>query len=262
MLNSAAHINADTANTKGTSASINAANTKGSAASVNVDTANTKGSATSVKADTANTKGSASDEEDSWLILYSVKRGGAKGTRGDLCKNPPIDTIARKDPPEGLLNNPSMDVMALEDQSEEGVAVSVAAVAAAPNTTVYHAKYGSGHYCPAGDNEESSDDNSGEDKSLLSHNYIDEGEGGKRPSGVNEESPKDNGEGECLSLGFVLSHEDIDDNDYVDIDINSDSEDKMRSSFPNNLTRSSKLALGGPQARDTTGMMDSKKEAI
>ena len=140
--------------------------------------------------------------------------------------------------------------------------MSVAAVAAAPNTAAYRAKYGSGHYCPAGDNEESSKDDSGEDESLSSHKDINEGEGGKRPSGDNEESSKDNGEGECLLLGFVSSHKDIDDEDYVDIDINSDSEDEMRSSFPKNLTRSSKLALGGPQARDTTGMTDSQKDAI
>ena len=56
------------------------------------------------------------------------------------------------------------------------------------------------------------------------------------------------GELACLS-----PHEDIDDNDCVDIDINSDSEDKMRSCM---------LALGGPQARDTTGMTDSQKDAI
>jgi hypothetical protein len=65
------------------------------------------------------------------------------------------------------------------------------------------------------------------------------------------------GELACLS-----PHEDIDDDDCVDIDINSDSEDKMRSSFPKNLSRVSRLAAGGPQARDTTGMTASQKEAI
>ncbi len=117
-----------------------------------------------------------------------------------------------------------MDGMAWEDQSEEGVAVSVAAVAAAPNTTAYRAKYGSGHYRP-GDNEESSEDYTGENESLSSNDDIDEWEGGKHTSGNNEESSKDNGEGECLSLGFVSSHEDMDGDDYVDIDVNSDSED-------------------------------------
>ena len=64
-------------------------------------------------------------------------------------------------------------------------------------------------------------------------------------------------------LGSLSSHEDINDNDYVDIDINSDSEDKMRSSFSKNLSSVSKLvAVGSPQARDTTGMTDSQKEAI
>jgi hypothetical protein len=58
MLNSAARINADTANTKGDAASGNAANTKGIASRINADTANTKGSAASVNA--ANTKGSVS----------------------------------------------------------------------------------------------------------------------------------------------------------------------------------------------------------
>ncbi len=80
-------------------------------------------------------------------------------------KNPPIDTIAWKDPPESLLNNPPMAVMAQEDQSEEGLAVSVATVAAAPNTTAYLAKYGSGHYRP-GDNEESSEEYTGDIESL------------------------------------------------------------------------------------------------
>ena len=98
---------------------------KGSAASVNANTANTKGSAASV------------NEEDSWLVLYSANRGAAKGTRGYLRKNPPIDTITRKDPPKGLLsvtrNNPQTDVMAREDLPEEGAAVSVAAVAACSN---------------------------------------------------------------------------------------------------------------------------------
>ena len=64
-------------------------------------------------------------------------------------------------------------------------------------------------------------------------------------------------------LGSLSSHEDINDNDYVDIDINSDSEDEMRSSFSKNLSSVSKLvAVGSPQARDTTGMTDSQKEAI
>ena len=103
---------------------------KGSAASVNTNTANTKGSAASV------------NEEDSWLVLYSVNRGAAKGRRGDLRKNPPINTIARKDPPEGLFsfarkNPPTEDVMAREDLPEEGAAVSVAIVAADTNTTAY-----------------------------------------------------------------------------------------------------------------------------
>ena len=179
-------------------------------------------------------------------------------------KNPPIDTIVwkdRKDPPEGLLNNPPMDGMAWEDQSEEGVTVSVAAVAAAPNTTAYRAKYGSGHYRP-GDNEESSEDYTGENESLSSNDNIDEWEGGKHTSGNNEESSKDNGEGECLSLGFVSSHEDMDGDDYVDIDVNSDSEDEMRSSFPKNSNRLSKLVVDGPQARDTSGMTASQKDAV
>ena len=129
----AASINADTANSKGRAASINAdtANTKGSTASINADTANTKGSAASI------------NEEDTWLVLYSVNRGVAKGMRGVLHKNPPIDTIARKDPPKGLLNvtrnNPPMDVMAREDLPEEGAAVSVAAVAKIPDKKQYPA---------------------------------------------------------------------------------------------------------------------------
>ena len=146
---------------------------KGSFACANTNTANNtkKGSAASINADTANTKGSSAsvNEEDSWLVLYSVNRGAAKGRRGDLRKSPPIDTIARKDPPEGILsvtrNNPPMDVMAREDLPEEGAAVSVAAVAAAPNTTAYLAKYGSGHYRP-GDNEESSEEYTGDIESL------------------------------------------------------------------------------------------------
>ena len=73
-----------------------------------------------------------------------LNKGSAASVNAKLRKNLPIDTIARKDLPKGLLsvtrNNPPID--------EEGADVSVATVAAAPNTTVYLAKYGSGHYCP------------------------------------------------------------------------------------------------------------------
>ncbi len=53
---------------------------------------------------------------------------------------------------------------------------------------------------------------------------------------------------------------DIDDDDYVDID--SELEDKKRTSFPKNTNLSRQLLVGGPQARDTTGMTDSQKEAV
>jgi hypothetical protein len=119
---------------KGSTASVSAktANTKESTVSINANTANTKGSAASVNAYTANTKGSATsvNEEDSWLVLYIVNRGAAKGTRGDLRKNPTINTITRS----VTCNNPPMDVMARDDL--DGAAVSVATFAAAPNTTV------------------------------------------------------------------------------------------------------------------------------
>jgi hypothetical protein len=82
-----------------------------------------------------------------------------------------------------------------------------------------------------------------------------EGKGGDEsqhePEGEGDESP---------SLGFLSSHEDIDDDDYVDIDDNS--EDEMRSSFLKNSNRLGNLVCGGPQARDTTGMTDSEKYAI
>jgi hypothetical protein len=45
---------------------------------------------------------------------------------------------------------------------------------------------------------------------------------------------------------------DIDDDDYVDID--SDSEDEARTSFPKNKKLSKNLIIGGPQPTDTTGM--------
>ena len=45
---------------------------------------------------------------------------------------------------------------------------------------------------------------------------------------------------------------DIDDDDYVDID--SDSEDEARTSFPKNKKPSKNLIIGGPQPTDTTGM--------
>ena len=71
----------------------------------------------------------------------SSLKGSAASVNAKLRKNLPIDTIARKDLPKGLLsvtrNNPPID--------EEGADVSVATVAAAPNTTAYLAKYGSGH---------------------------------------------------------------------------------------------------------------------
>ena len=70
-----------------------------------------------------------------------LNKGSAASVNAKLRKNLPIDTIARKDLPKGLLsvtrNNPPID--------EEGADVSVATVAAAPNTTTYLAKYGSGH---------------------------------------------------------------------------------------------------------------------
>ncbi len=53
---------------------------------------------------------------------------------------------------------------------------------------------------------------------------------------------------------------DIDDDNYVDID--SESEDENCTSFPKNTNPVRKLVVGGPQARDTTGMMDSQKAAV
>jgi hypothetical protein len=58
----------------------------------------------------------------------------------------------------------------------------------------------------------------------------------------------------------LFSNMDSDDSNYVDID--SESEDENCTSFPKNKNLMRKLLLGGPQPRDTTGMMDSKKEAI
>ncbi len=51
-----------------------------------------------------------------------------------------------------------------------------------------------------------------------------------------------------------------DDDDYVDID--SDSEEDMRSSFPRDNCSKKNLIAGGPQARDTTGMTESEKEEV
>ncbi len=116
-----------------------------SAASINADTANTKGSAASVYV--ANTKGDGMG-------------GSVRGRCRCVC----------------------------------------AAVAAAPNTTAYVAKYGSGHYRP-GDNEESFEDDSGE------------GEGTEGDYNDYNGYDKDIG-GE---LGSLSSHEDIDDDDCVDI---------------------------------------------
>ena len=47
---------------------------------------------------------------------------------------------------------------------------------------------------------------------------------------------------------------DIDDEDYVDIDIDSNSEDGMRSSFPREKNPSKNLVIGGPQPRSTKCM--------
>ena len=140
--------------------------------------------------------------------------------------------------------------MAWKVLPEEGAAVSVATVAAASNTTAYIAKYGGGHYHP-GDNEESSKDASGEGKGIEGKGYI---------LGATDYNDYDENYGG--ELGSLSSHKDIDDDDYVDIDINSDLEDEMHFSFPKNVSRASKLVVGGPQARDMTGMMDSQKEAI
>ena len=46
----------------------------------------------------------------------------------------------------------------------------------------------------------------------------------------------------------------IDDKDYVDIDIDSDLEDEMHSSFPREKSLSKNLVIGGPQAQSTKGM--------
>ena len=164
--------------------------------------------------------------------------------------NPPGDTIARKDPPEKIVHNPAMAVMAPDDQSKECAAVSDGTVAAAPNTAMYRAKYGSAHYRP-GDNEdeESSEEyHTGDIESLEGlgsmhpWNNEPEDEGGDERhdpegEGGDESQHEPEGEGdESPSLGFLSSHEDIDDDDYVDID--DDAEDEMRSSFPKNSNRS------------------------
>ena len=47
---------------------------------------------------------------------------------------------------------------------------------------------------------------------------------------------------------------DIDDEDYVDIDIDSNSEDGMRSLFPREKNPSKNLVIGGPQPRSTKCM--------
>ncbi len=98
-----------------------------------------------------------------------------------------------------------------------------------------------------------------------------------RDTTVMTASQKDSGEGEGTEgdyngyndydkdiggeLGSLSSHKDIDDDAYVDIDINSDLEDDMHSSIPKNVSRASKLVVGDPQARDTTVMTASQKEA-
>jgi hypothetical protein len=57
-----------------------------------------------------------------------------------------------------------------------------------------------------------------------------------------------------------LSPMDIDDDDYVDI--NSESEDENRTSFPKNKNSMRKRVVGSTQAKDTTGMIDSQKTAV
>ena len=58
------------------------------------------------------------------------------------------------------------------------------------------------------------------------------------------------------------SHVDIDDDDYVDIDVASESEDENRSSFPKSRNPSRNMILGGPQARSTEGLTKSEAKMI
>jgi hypothetical protein len=144
------------------------------------------------------------------------------------------------------LNNPPVDPNSRKRHPPEGsTAVFSASIAAAANTAVYTEKYGGRQY-HLGNNKESSKELADDDCS------------GYKSSETNYREYYDSdGTGEG---GVILSHVDIDDDDYVDLD--SESEDKKRTLFPKNKNQSRQLLVGGPQARDTTGMTDSQKEAV
>lgn len=148
-------------------------------------------------------------------------------------------SLARKSPPERLLNR-----SAEYDAVSATVPPHHETIAAASSTAAYREQYGSSPYHHPGE--------SGDDLSTLDK----EGGGGS----VGEEYGEDGEDGD--DSGRYFSPVDIDDDDYVDID--SESEDDMRSSFPRDTNSNARrtLIVGGPAPRDTTGLTASEKAAI
>jgi hypothetical protein len=222
-------------------------------------------------------KGIAQKSPPEELIHHSVNTDVAKGSKKHARKNPPKG-IARKSPPKGLL------------VSDSNIAMAVASLAAATNTTAYIAQYGGGHYRLGNDDDSSTGHDIGGGISRTDNfdetKYDDDDEGGmSRTDDFDESKYDDDDEGGISSTNdfdetkydddnegggirledhdvSLSSHSGVDDNDYVDIDIDSQSKDKMRSLFPKNRNQLRKLLIGGPQARDTTGMTECKKAFV
>ena len=167
--------------------------------------------------------------------MFKQKIHGKPGTLGvdtrgvDLPVAAPPDkfTMAWKSPPENLIDERAFDAVVTTAQPSESVAV-------ASSTAAYHAQYGSVSYGPGDDDDNSS--------------TLDEAESvcGEDEDGVESYT--------------YFSPVDIDDDDYVDI--NCESEDEMRSSFPRDKSSARTMLIGGPASRDTTGLTASEKEAV
>jgi hypothetical protein len=113
------------------------------------------------------------------------------------------------------------------------------------STAAYKTSYGSENHCPNNDDKLESESES------ESYDSIEEDEGaGDYMRGESDDSWSFGIE----DAGSILLQVDIDDEDYVDADINSELEDGMHSLFPSEKNPSKNLKIGGPQARSTKGM--------
>ncbi len=126
--------------------------------------------------------------------------------------------------------------------------------AVAASTAAYKTRYGSRKYRPNSDDKSESESSGTESLGNDSRNEkdsVEDDEGAGDYMGGESDDSKLYG---IDDVGSILPPVDIDDKDYVDIDIDSESEDGMRSLFPREKNPSKNLVIGGPQPQSTEGM--------